>query len=122
METKIRTRYSRGQSRLSLNRWERPIYLADPPTTGAQRDTCVSAEDGSLGSGTVQTEMTLSISHPCYTATVGLADSPCGLLQFKPRPPLIAVGFRELGAEQEDLGRVIDPYQNNDERARSAVG
>ena len=37
------------------------------------------------------------------------------------RPPLIAVGFREFGAEQKDLGRVIDPYQNNDERARSAV-
>ena len=38
------------------------------------------------------------------------------------RPPLIAVGFRELGAEQEDLGRIIDPYQNDDKRARSAVG
>ena len=34
-------------------------------------------------------------------------------------PPLIAVGFRELGAEQKDLGRVIDPHENDDERARA---
>jgi hypothetical protein len=51
-------------------------------------------------------------------------QQPCLLRQeFLPeRPPLITVGFRELGAEQEDLGGVIDPYQNDDERARSAVG
>lgn len=75
-----------------------------------------------VSAGTAQTERTLSISRPCYTATIGLADSRCGLPQLKPRSPLIAAGLRELGAEQQDLGRVIDPYQNNDERARSAVG
>ena len=37
-------------------------------------------------------------------------------------PPLIAVGFRELGTQQEDLGRVKDPYQDDDERSRGAVG
>src|SRR3984893_14575108 len=36
-------------------------------------------------------------------------------------PPLITVSFRELGAEQKDLGRVIDPHEDDDERARSAV-
>ena len=58
----------------------------------------------------------------CYAATVRLANSRSGLPQLKARPPLVAVSLRELGAEQEDLGRVIDPYQNDDERARSAVG
>ena len=35
---------------------------------------------------------------------------------------LISIRFCEFGAEQEDLGRVKDPYQNNYERARSPVG
>jgi hypothetical protein len=35
--------------------------------------------------------------------------------------PLITVGFREFGAERKDLSRVVDPYENNDERARRAV-
>src|SRR3984893_8495634 len=47
---------------------------------------------------------------------------PESWLQIMERPPLIAVGFRELGTQQEDLGRVKDPYQNDDERSRSAVG
>jgi len=38
------------------------------------------------------------------------------------RPLLIAVGFCELGAQQEDLGRVKHPYQNDDKRARSPIG
>src|ERR1700739_945034 len=35
--------------------------------------------------------------------------------------PLITVSFCELGAKQKDLSRVIDPYENDDERARGAV-
>jgi hypothetical protein len=34
---------------------------------------------------------------------------------------LITVSFCELGVEQKDLSRVIDPYENDDERARGAV-
>ena len=32
------------------------------------------------------------------------------------------MGFCELGTQQEDLGRVKDPYQDDDERSRGAVG
>jgi hypothetical protein len=37
-------------------------------------------------------------------------------------PPLITVCFREFGAEQKDLSRIVDPYKNYDERACRAVG
>jgi hypothetical protein len=114
--------FPRGGGVLSVNRRERPIYLPGS-RAGAEHVGHVSAQDDSLGmGGTARTAMTLSISRACYAATVRSANSPCGLPQFEARPPLIAVGLRELGAEQEDLGRVIDPYQNDDQRARSAVG
>jgi hypothetical protein len=43
------------------------------------------------------------------------------------RPPsrlhssLVPVCFREFGAEEKDLSRVINPYKNDDERARRAI-
>jgi hypothetical protein len=58
----------------------------------------------------------------CYQTHIFRGLLSRSWLQFMERPPLIAVGLRELGTQQEDLGRVKDPYQNDDERSRSAVG
>lgn len=69
-----------------------------------------------------QQDMLRRIVHGPVAQQPRLDNSLCRLPRFTERPPLIAVGFRELGAEQEDLGGVIDPYQNDDERARGAVG
>jgi hypothetical protein len=38
------------------------------------------------------------------------------------RAALHGVDLRELGAEEEDLGRVVDPKQEDDQRAGGAVG
>ena len=59
---------------------------------------------------------------PCYAATIRLTGNPRGLLQFAERPHLIAVGLRELRAEQEDLSGVVDPHENHNERTCSAIG
>src|SRR5689334_8467082 len=48
-------------------------------------------------------------------------NGPCCSPHFPELSPLIGVGFRKLGTEQEDLGRIIDPYQHDDESARGAV-
>jgi hypothetical protein len=99
-----------------------PDILARFAYTGRAAPACPPRTTVSAQGGTARTSMTLSMSRLCYAATVWSANSPYGLSQFKTRPPLIAVSLRELGAEQEDLGGIIDPYQNDDERARSAVG
>ena len=41
-----------------------------------------------------------------------------GVTLAMPRGP----GMRELGAEEHDQGRVIDPHQEHHQRARRAVG
>jgi hypothetical protein len=68
-----------------------------------------------------------SAIHSAHSQSFWQTHIFCGLLsrclsQLMERPPLIAVGFRELGTQQEDLSRVKDPYQNDDERARGPVG
>src|SRR5437660_1135514 len=49
-------------------------------------------------------------------------DANRSLPRFGERLPAVAVRLGELGAEKKDLGRVVDPYQDDDQRARGAVG
>jgi len=75
----------------------------------------------SPSSGELRTHLWYSIRNPMTGRENSGTNAIVGCLSAC-NPPLITVGFHELGAEEKDLGRVINPHEDDNERASGPVG